>query len=316
MKIMVTGGAGFIGSHLVSHLAELGHDIVVLDNLSVGQEAPRSAPGVKFRHGDFLDRPTLNECLVGVDAVVHLAAMSGVMDSIADPERCFADNAEGTFHLLEAARRAKVRQFVNASTGGAILGEVVPPISEAMAPAPLSPYGASKLATEGFCSAYSASYGLPCVSLRFSNIYGPNSAHKKSVVAAFIKRVLNDEPLLIYGDGTQQRDYLFVGDLVRGIAAAIVRRVDGTFQLGSGNPASLLELIAALEIVVGHKLTIEHELARTGEVHSTWCDINKARTAFDYAAPTTLAGGLRATWDWYAAHQATWRHRNTLTTAD
>jgi UDP-glucose 4-epimerase len=316
MKILVTGGAGFIGSNLVPHLAGLGHDVVVLDNLSVGQETLDFPSTVKFRRGDFLDGSTLSECLVGVDVVVHLAAMSGVMDSIADPERCFADNAEGTFRLLEAARRAKIGHFVNASTGGAILGEVTPPISEAMAPAPLSPYGASKLATEGFCSAYSASYGLPCVSLRFSNIYGPNSAHKKSVVAAYIKRVLDDEPLIIYGDGTQRRDYLFVGDLVRGIAAAIGRRVHGTFQLGSGKPGALLELIRALEVVVGRKLAIGHEPARKGEVHSTWCDIAKAREAFDYAAPTAVAEGLRATWDWFATHQATWRRQKILTAAD
>jgi len=316
MKILVTGGAGFIGSNLVPHLARLGHDVMVLDNLSVGQKLPKFPSAVKFRRGDFLDAAALRDCLVGVDAVVHLAAMSGVMDSIADPVRCFTDNAEGTFRLLEASRRAGVVQFVNASTGGAILGEVAPPISEAMAPAPLSPYGASKLATEGFCSAYSASFGLPCVSLRFSNIYGANSAHKKSVVAAFIKRVLNDEPLLIYGDGTQRRDYLFVGDLVRGIAAAIGRRVSGTFQLGSGRPTSLLELIQGLEVAAGRKLAIEFEPSRKGEVHSTWCDITKARETFDYCAPTALADGVRATWDWFAGNQATWREQRILADAD
>jgi UDP-glucose 4-epimerase len=316
MKILVTGGAGFIGSNLVPHLAGAGHDVVVLDNLSVGQDTPNFPSAVKFRRGDFLDDSTLRECLAGVDVVVHLAAMSGVMDSIADPARCFADNTEGTFRLLEAARHAKVGQFVNASTGGAILGEVTPPISEAMAPSPLSPYGASKLATEGLCSAYSASYGLPCVSLRFSNIYGPNSAHKKSVVAAYIKRVFDDQPLIVYGDGTQRRDYLFVGDLVRGIAEAIGQRVHGTFQLGSGKPTALLDLIRALETVVGRKIAVEHEPARTGEVHSTWCDIAKAREAFDYAAPTAVAEGLRATWDWFAAHQATWRRQKILSAAD
>jgi len=315
MKILITGGAGFIGSNLVPHFASLGHEIVVLDNLSAGQGAPSFSSGVKFCHGDFIDRPTLTECLAGVDVVVHLAAMSGVIDSIADPARCFADNVAGTFKLLELVRRMKVKQFVNASTGGAILGEAVPPISESMAPAPLSPYGASKLATEGFCSAYFASYGLPCVSLRFSNIYGPNSAHKKSVVAAFIKCVLNDEPLIIYGDGTQQRDYLFAGDLVRGIAAAVERRANGTFQLGSGRPTALLELIGALESVVGRKLVTEHQAARKGEVHSTWCDIAKARESFGYAAPTAPADGLRATWKWFAANQASWWCRQKILTA-
>ena len=280
MKILVTGGAGFIGSNLVPHLAKLGHDVVVLDNLSGGQDAPAFPESVEFRHGDFLDWALLSECLAGVEVVVHLAAKTGVIDSIADPVGCFTCNVEGTFRLLETTRHAKIKHFVNASTGGAILGDATPPISEAMAPAPLSPYGASKLATEGFCSAYFGSYGLPCASLRFSNIYGPKSAHKKSVVAAFIKRALNDEPLVIYGDGTQQRDYLYVGDLARGIAAVIEHQANGTFQLGSGRPTSVVELVQALASTTGSRLNIEHQQARKGEVYSTWCDITKARDAF------------------------------------
>lgn len=316
MKILVTGGAGFIGSNLVPHLVERGHEVVVLDNLSAGQDAPDFTASVKFFRGDFTDKATLTSCLASVEVVVHLAAMSGVIDSINDPLGCFACNVEGTFHLLEAARGAKIKYFVNASTGGAILGDATPPISEAMAAAPLSPYGASKLATEGFCSAYFGSYGLPCASLRFSNIYGPKSAHKKSVVAAFIRRALNGEPLVIYGDGSQQRDYLYVGDLARGIAAAIGGRVNGTFQLGSGRPTSILELVQALASATGSRLNIQHEPARKGEVHSTWCDVGKAREAFGYAAPTALAAGLRETWDWFAANQSSWRRQRILTAAD
>src|ERR1700739_4594839 len=186
MKILVTGGAGFIGSNLVPHLVGLGHDVLVLDDLSSGQPAPNARPRFRFRRGDFLDQATLGECLDGSEVVIHLAAVSGGMDSVGDPAAFFATNVEGTFRLLELARRCGVKQFVNASTGGAFLGEVAPPISEAMAPMPLSPYGASKLATEGFCAAYFGSYGLRCLSLRFSNIYGPHSAHKKRVVAALI----------------------------------------------------------------------------------------------------------------------------------
>ena len=166
----------------------------------------------------------MTECLRGVDTVVHLAALSGVIDSVEDPRPSFEVNVAGSFQLLELARAANVRRIINASTGGALLGEVAPPISEEMAPCPLSPYGASKLAVEGYCSAFAGAYGLSCVTLRFSNIYGPRSAHKKSVVAAFIKSIIREEPLVVYGDGTQQRDYLYVGDLVRGIEAALKRR--------------------------------------------------------------------------------------------
>jgi UDP-glucose 4-epimerase len=315
VQILVTGGAGFIGSNLVPRLTEVGHGVVVLDNLSAGQEAPERQPGVKFYHGDFLNDDALADCLRGTDVVVHLAAMPGVMDSIADPEACFTTNVEGTFRLIEAARKAGVSHFVNASTGGAILGEVTPPISEAMAPEPMSPYGASKLATEGFCSAYTASFGLPSASLRFSNIYGPNSAHKKSAVAAFVKAALGDGRITVYGDGTQQRDYLFVGDLARGITTAIEAKVSGTFQLGSGKPTPLLDLISAIESVSGRKLTVEHQAPRRGEVHSTWCDIGKARQYFKYAAPTALTSGLIATWQWFAANEPKWRTRR-VTSAD
>jgi UDP-glucose 4-epimerase len=316
MRILVTGGAGFIGSNIVSYLAERGRRIVVLDNLSAGQEAPDVQSNVHFRRGDVMDRQMLAECLERTDVVIHLAAMSGVVDSIADPTSCFATNVEGTFRLLEMARGARIGHFINASTGGAILGDATPPISETLAPAPLSPYGASKLATEGFCSAYFGSYGLPCTSLRFSNIYGPNSGHKKSVVAAFIKRALRDEPLTVYGDSSQQRDYLYVGDLVRGIEMAIERRVSGTFQLGSGRPTAISGLITALEAVVGRKLKIEREARRKGEVHSTWCDITKAHQELGYVAPTNLIDGLRATWEWFAANARSWRDEKMLTSAD
>ena len=316
MKILVTGGAGFIGSNLVPHLADLGHDVLVLDDLSSGQPVPSARPRIRFRRGDFLDQATLGECLDGCEVVVHLAAMSGVMDSVADPAACFAINVEGTFRLLDMARRCGIKQFVNASTGGAILGEVAPPISEAMAPMPLSPYGASKLATEGFCSAYFGSYGLRCLSLRFSNIYGPQSAHKKSVVAAFIKRALNDEPLIVYGDGTQQRDYLYVGDLVRGISAAIAHGATGTFQLGSGRPTALLALIQALETICGRRLEVRYAPRRGAEIHSTWCDISKAASEFAYTAPTMLVQGLSQTWDWFAANAAAWSRQKVLTAAD
>jgi UDP-glucose 4-epimerase len=316
VRILVTGGAGFIGSNLVPRLTDLGHDVTVLDNLSVGQQPPPPRRSVTFYRGDFLRKEVLADCLDGADVVVHLAAMPGVMDSIEDPVKCFMENVDGMFRLLEAARCAKIAHFVNASTGGAILGDVTPPISETMAPEPMSPYGASKLATEGFCTAYSASYGLPCVSLRFSNIYGPNSAHKKSVVSTFVKAALQDGRVTIYGDGTQQRDYLFVDDLARGITAAITARVSGTFQLGSGKPTALLDLIRGIEAVSDRRLRIDHQPARRGEVHSTWCDVAKARDRFHYTAPTALTEGLKATWLWFAANQFKLREHDVNSSAD
>jgi UDP-glucose 4-epimerase len=304
-RILVTGGAGFVGTNLVRHLAmQNAFDVAVLDNLSVGLSGDWLPQSVELRRGDFTDPQMLADSLAGVDVVVHLAALSGVMDSVEDPRPSFETNVVGSFQVLEAARRGGVGNVIVASTGGALLGEVPPPISETMAPSPLSPYGASKMAMEGYCSAFAGSYGMACAVLRFSNIYGPVSPHKKSVVAAFIKKTLLGDPLVVYGDGTQRRDYLFVGDLVRGVERAIRQRVTGTYQLGSGRPTSLLELIAALEQVCGRKLDVDYRPARRGEVHSTWCDISKASREFGYAAPTPLAEGLRPTWDWFAENKA------------
>ena len=317
MKILVTGGAGFIGTNLVRYLAGRGAtDIVVLDNLSAGRTAADLPSGVEFRQGDFADGGTLAAALRGVEAIVHLAALSGVIDSIEDPAPSFEINVAGSFRLLEQARRAQVRKVIVASTGGALLGEVTPPISESMAPSPMSPYGASKLALEGYCSAFAGAYGLSCAALRFSNIYGPFSPHKKSVVAAFMKKALAGQPLVVYGDGTQRRDYLYVGDLVRGIETAIARGVTGTYQLGSGRPTSLRELIAALEVVCGQSLEVDYRPARRGEVHSTWCDISRASKGFGFAAPTAVSEGLRSTWEWFVENRAECLRETALVSAD
>ena len=307
MRVLVTGGAGFIGVNFIQHLlAGNTYEIVVLDDLSAGQQMPLFPREVQFIHGDFTDRATLAKCLRGVDTVVHLAALSSVADSVDDPRPSFEVNVAGSFQLLELARAANVRRIVNASTGGALLGEVAPPISEDMAPSPLSPYGASKLAIEGYCSAFAGAYGIPCVTLRFSNIYGPRSAHKRSVVSAFIKNIIRAEPLVIYGDGTQQRDYLYVGDLVRGIEAALMRPITGPYQLGYGQPTTLHALLASLRKVCECDFQVRYEARRSGEVHSTWCNVAKASREFGYSAPTTLDDGIRLTWDWYRENRALW----------
>lgn len=317
MRVLVTGGAGFVGSNLVEHLSEIGgYELVVLDNLSMGQDPMTLPAGMHFVHGDFTDRATLAGCLKGIDAIVHLAALSGVIDSIKDPRQSFKVNVAGSFQLLELALAAKVRRIINASTGGALLGNVKPPISETMAPSPLSPYGASKLAVEGYCSAFAGAYGMSCVSLRFSNIYGPRSGHKSSVVAAFVKNIIRGERLTIYGDGTQQRDYLYVGDLVRGIEKALRLEIIGAYQLGSGRPASLLQLIDALHEATGRNFTVHKAPARAGEVHRTWCDISKAERDMGYTAPTVLADGLKRTWGWFLANEHAWERQLAMSSSD
>jgi UDP-glucose 4-epimerase len=308
VKILITGGAGFIGTNLILRLtdAQVG-EVVVVDNLSVGRMPPWLRERVEFFFGDFRDATLMRRALKGIDVVVHLAALSGVVDSVMDPRPSFETNIVGSFQLLELARESSVKLFIFASTGGALLGDATPPISEAMVPSPLSPYGATKLALEGYCSAFAACYGLRCTTLRFSNIYGPHSSHKKSVVASFIKSILREEPLVIYGDGTQQRDYLYVADLARGIEAAIAGDFTGTFQLGSGKPTSLRKLLAVLEAVTARSLPIRFESSRRGEVHSTWCDIGKAAKEFGFSAPTAIEEGVEQTWEWFRDNFDKWK---------
>jgi len=306
MKVLVTGGAGFIGSNLCHHLLSVGgYHLTVLDNLSAGQ-IEQTPAGVDLVVGDYTEPDTLARCLRGIDSVVHLAACAGVRISLADPRPSFRINVEGSFRLLELARRANVRRFINASTAGAMLGDVKGPITEQMAPSPRSPYGASKLAVEGYCSAFESSYGLQCVSLRFSNVYGPRSAHKDTVVSTFIKNILTARPLVIYGDGTQQRDFLYVDDLTRGIEAALAQPLTGVYQLASGRPTSLLTLTAMLKKVSGQDFEVRYTEHRTGEVHSTWCSTAKAAQDFGFSASTRLRTGLINTWRWYVENRDLW----------
>ena len=301
-RILVTGGAGFVGSNLVRYLAGKGmKNIVVLDDESLGSRDSLAGTKHQFVKGDIRDRALLDRLSAGVEVIVHLAADTRVMDSIGNPARNFDTNVIGTFGLLEAARHAGVPRIVFASTGGAILGNATPPINEDMVARPLAPYGASKLAAEGYCNAFAAAYGMSIACLRFSNIYGPGSLHKGSVVAHFYKRLLAGEDIVIYGDGSQTRDFLFVEDLMHGIERAMVLRESGVFQLGSGRPTTLSELLAEMQAVLGAKFRsrIVKESFRAGEVRDTWCDISKARRVLGFSPDTPLREGLRRTWQWF-----------------
>lgn len=301
-NLLITGGAGFVGRHVASHLAQRDDvEVTVFDNESLGNRRHLDLDRIRFVEGDLRDSDAVLSVVAGQDAVIHLAADTRVMDSITDPAHNFANNVIGSFHLLEACRRHEVPRLVAASTGGAILGEVPPPVHEEMAPQPTSPYGASKLMLEGYLSAYSHSFGVSCCALRFSNIYGPRSFHKGSVVAHFYKRILRDEPLVVYGDGSQTRDFLFVGDLVEAITGAVASDATGAFQLGSGEPTSVNTLIALMREVTGRDFEVRYEDFRAGEIQHTWCAIEKARDGLGFAPHTPLLDGLRQTWEWFCS---------------
>jgi len=301
-KILITGGAGFIGCNLTPYLlGNTDSKIAVLDNESLGKRKFLEGSDVEFINADIKDRAALRKIMKGTDVVIHLAADTTVIGSFENPSHNFTENVIGTFGLLEEARSAGVKQVINASTGGAILGEAEPPIDESMVAAPVSPYGASKLAVEGYCSAYSGSYGMRIASLRFSNIYGPRSFHKGSVVAHYFKQILVNRDLVVYGDGTQVRDYLYVGDLVVAIRQVIEQEATGVYQLGSGNPTSINGLIDLIQGVVGEQraLRVAYELARPGEVYKTWCNIDKAVNHIAFNPVTSLSQGLEETWAWF-----------------
>jgi UDP-glucose 4-epimerase len=301
-NVLITGGAGFVGMHLTDHLLGRGdYAVTVIDNESLGSRDNLPLDKINFIAGDLRSVDDVKQATDGQDVIVHLAADTRVMDSIENPTFNFENNVIGTFNLLTAARAAGVQRIVAASTGGAILGEVTPPVHEEMAPQPTSPYGASKLMLEGYLSAFSASYGVSGCALRFSNIYGTRSLHKGSVVAHFYKQMLDGNPLVVYGDGTQARDYLYAGDLVEAIEAAMNSDKSGAFQLGSGKATTINELIDTIRTVTGEDPEVIYKDFRAGEIRNTWCQVDKARAELGFDPKTPLEQGMRETWEWFQA---------------
>ena len=308
MKVLITGGLGFVGTNLISYLTKKGgYQIAVLDDESLGKLS-HVDESIEFIRGSICDRAIVDKALAGVDAVVHLAAHTRVVESMENPTYNFEINVNGTFNVLSAMREAGIKRLVNASTGGAILGEVPPPVHEDMVARPTAPYGASKLAVEGYCSAFNTAYGMETVSLRFSNVYGPRSFHKGSVVAAFYKRILANQPLIVYGNGSQIRDFVFVEDLCQGIEQAIRQdEITGVYQLGTGIPTSVNTLIESMTQVIPDEYPIEvrYQDFRLGELRETYCDISKARRELNFNPSTPLVEGLQVTWDWFVRTQQT-----------
>ncbi len=303
-RILITGGAGFVGSNLIALIRANNPNINirVIDNETLGSFSVIAPFEVEAVKADILDTASVEKALVDVDAVVHLAADTRVIESIEDPEKNFQNNVVATFQLLQSMRKVGVKTLICASTGGAILGEAPSPVHEEMVPKPLSPYGASKLAQEGYCSAFAHLYDMKIANLRFSNVYGPLSIHKGSVVATFCRAILNEKPITIYGDGSQTRDYVFTTDLCQGIVNAIEKEVSGVFQLGTGIPTSLNQLVTTLSEVTGVDITPNYQPKRDGEILHTYCDISRAKQTIDYSPQVTVKAGLAATWEWFQKH--------------
>lgn len=310
-EILITGGTGFIGSNLVDFLLKnTDWKVTVLDDLESGSfETIKKLKGfdperVEFFECDIRDEEVVREGVDGCDYVVNLAAQVGVMPSVEDPKYDADVNIFGLLNLLEAAKEKNVNRFVQASSA-APLGEVEPPVSESDVPRPLSPYGASKLAGEGYCSAYSGSFGLNTVALRFSNVYGPLSLEKKSVVQKFIKKILDGDELVVYGDGKQTRDYIHVKDICRGIYLSLTEDLEGfqLIQLGTGEETSVNGLIKILsgccEKFNLDMPDIKNERAREGEIRRNYTDISNAKKVLGFEPEIDLESGVRETFKWF-----------------
>jgi UDP-glucose 4-epimerase len=302
-RVLVTGGAGFVGVNLGRLLVEQGFDTRCLDDFSTGSRDDAIASGyAEIVEADVRDAEALTRAARGCRYVVHLAAQSGVPASLTDPLRDHDVNVRGTLHALLAARDVDAEGFVLASSS-APLGDVDPPAHEGVVPRPKSPYGASKLAGEGYCAAFAGSFGLPTVALRFTNVYGPYSYHKGSVVASFCKAAQGGRPMTIYGEGRQTRDFVYVDDLCRGITQAMTSGAAGVVaHLGSGVETEVLTVARELAARFDHQQAPEHQPPRSGDIERTFADIGYARETFGFDPRTPLTEGLDRTVRWFQEH--------------
>lgn len=309
-RILVTGGAGFIGANLVRSLLDSGFQVTVLDNLSAGRREYLDGLPIEFIHGDILNRTLVQQVIAGKDGVIHLAAQTGVPGSLRDPRRDCETNIFGTLNVLEACREEKVRarapadgaqanrpRFIFASSN-APLGRQLPPATEEKAPLPISPYGASKLAGEAYCLAYYGSWGLETVALRFGNVYGPFSFHKSSVIAKFFDDILREGRVVVDGDGGQTRDFIYVDDLCRAILLALESRVSGEIiQIAGGTETSIRSLASLVMKIAGREIHLDHGPERAGDMRRNYSNVSKARALLGWKPQLSLVQGLRATWE-------------------
>ncbi len=321
---LITGGCGFIGVNLVRALQARGDYIRIMDNLSGGSREDLSAvadfadfseanapePGrVELLEGDVRYLEECQKATQNMDVVVHLAAQTGVIPSLEDPYFDCEQNVTGILNMLVAAREAGIKRFIFASSA-APLGEQDPPVDEQKVPRPLAPYGASKLAGEAYCSAFHGSFGMDTVALRFSNVYGPYSFKKGSVVAEFFRRALAGKPLVIYGDGEQTRDFIHAEDLCGAITKAAEKDVGGElFQIATGRETSVNELAGRVkDLVEGETKTpveVTHAPPRQGEIRRNYADISKSVRLLDHHCKIDFQKGLLKTLEWFKLYNVT-----------
>ncbi len=310
-RVLVTGGAGFIGSHLAERLLALGCEVRVLDDLSSGRRENLAGfgQGLELIEGDVRDRSLLARAVAGVEVVFHEAAVPSVPRSVAEPERTNDVNVNGTLAVLEQARRAGVRRVVFAASSSAYGDTPVLPKVETMPPMPLSPYALQKIAGEQYCRLYTELYGLETVALRYFNVYGPRQnpdSEYAAVIPKFVTACLDGRPAQIFGDGEQTRDFTYVADVVEAnvLAADAEPAVGQVMNVAGGGRISLNQLLRHVRELCGGGVDPVHQPARAGDVRDSQADVARARELLGFEAATSIEAGLGHTMDHFRKVQA------------
>ncbi|HEY5674920.1 MAG TPA: NAD-dependent epimerase/dehydratase family protein [Malonomonas sp.] len=306
MKILVTGGGGFIGSHLVDLLLSDGHFVRVLDNFSTGNRCNLQLEHdrLEVQQGDVRDPDTVARATTAIDAIVHLAAVASVQASVDDPVGTHQVNLIGTLNLLEAARKQGIKRFVFASSAAVYGDTQVLPVSESTPLAPLTPYAADKLASEYYIDFYRRQHGLEPVVFRFFNIFGPRqdpSSPYSGVISIFMQRAISGHPITVFGDGEQSRDFVFVADLVGLLRKALLSSapVCQPMNVGNRQATNLKQLLSMISSFNALPLQISYSAPRTGDIRFSLADNARVQEQFAYAAHSSVEVGLKVTYDWY-----------------
>lgn len=313
MNILITGAAGFIGSHVGKALTTQGHQIIALDDFNDYYDPAIKRANIAQRlsgavivDGDIRDKGVIESAFKhGIDAVIHLAARAGVRPSIKDPELYISTNIQGTYNLLDASKRHGLSRFVFASSSSVYgVNPKVPFAESDLIQSTISPYAMTKLAGEQMCSNFSHLYGMRCICLRFFTVYGPGQ-RPDLAIHKFTDRIYRGEPLDMYGDGSTERDYTYIDDIVHGVVAAL--HYEGAmfdiFNLGESQTTKLRDLIAEIGKALGKEIIIRRLPDQPGDVPRTYADISKAKSLLGYAPKVTIADGIPKFVDWYLANR-------------
>jgi UDP-glucose 4-epimerase len=307
-RALVTGGAGFIGSHLVDALVKSGSEVIVVDDLSTGRRSnlTQVMDAIRFRQGDVRDSSLVSEAARSVEVIFHLAAVVSVPQTIGDPVGSLQVNELGTLNVLEAAREQKVRRVVFSSSCAVYGDDPLLPKTESMPPRPCSPYAVQKLAGEHYCRLYADLHGLETVCLRYFNVFGPRqdpSSAYSGVISIFLTQALDAAPPTIYGDGRQSRDFIFVSDVVgANITAARASSPGGIYNIGSGSAVSVNQLWEKICALVGKSREPVYAPARPGDIRYSLADIARAAAELEFRPDSSFEAGLESTFAWYRKH--------------